>query len=464
MSSSSVSKCVFLCGIAPAMVIASTTIAQGVPTPPPVPVVFEPPEFNDDCVGPFTNQSFPVTGDRLIINGKLEKREIYGLQPDTWLCVFDKFGETIASDDNGSSYGNSKASGMFIGDGDNDGVSDILTDNGDGTYSLRLAVTGFPDGFDGNCDGFFMNAPHGQLGEFCVTIEYFSDIGKFITDGETTTSQSFLRADSDGVVAEGTTGKPVLIGTDTYKDEFVTGAEAFRLNFTTPRALLVRISIDNTCGREARYFDVDYMCFTGLEPLKPYCITQIGGLDYDCNPTDTVLCWIDKNCDVVFSDNSSGPAFGYSRLCVIADVNGNICISVSGSGDDNCDGLVRKGPVPTAADAKFDYDGDLLVGLDDNCPYVFNPDQKDSDGDGVGDYCDNNNPDHLNDGYIYVPHGIHGTYTLELTRDFTPNSFPGDCNVNVEMAGKGDVNLDGIVDASDLTRLLSNWGVVTTTP
>ncbi|RBP28293.1 thrombospondin type 3 repeat-containing protein [Marinobacter pelagius] len=37
-----------------------------------------------------------------------------------------------------------------------------------------------------------------------------------------------------------------------------------------------------------------------------------------------------------------------------------------------------------------DSDGDGIRDIDDNCPTVHNPDQEDSDGDGIGDACDNN--------------------------------------------------------------------------
>jgi hypothetical protein len=54
-----------------------------------------------------------------------------------------------------------------------------------------------------------------------------------------------------------------------------------------------------------------------------------------------------------------------------------------GIGDvcDNC-------PTVSNSDRK-DTDGDLIGDVCDNCPTVSNPDQKDSDGDGIGDVCDN---------------------------------------------------------------------------
>lgn len=36
-----------------------------------------------------------------------------------------------------------------------------------------------------------------------------------------------------------------------------------------------------------------------------------------------------------------------------------------------------------------DSDGDGILDIDDNCPFVFNPDQEDFDSDDVGDSCDN---------------------------------------------------------------------------
>jgi len=341
--------------------------------PTPGPVCFEPPENNDVCVGPFGGQTIDITVDGKLITGKLEERFVQGAEPDTWLCVVDKFDNILASDDNGAiGVGNGKGSGLWSSDADNNGWADILVDNGDGTYSLRLVVTGFPDGFDGNCNGFFQNAPHGQIGQFCLHIEY--------------------------VDANGGT-----IRFDDYTDEFITGAEAFRLNFTAPAGSTdVHINIDNTCGRDPVCLDHDYMCFSGLQPLESYCVTVVGGLDANCNPTDTQLCWFDKNCAVIGTDDNSGPAAGYSELCVIADVNGNICIGVSGGGDADCDGLVNG-----------------------------------------------------------APHGVCGTYTLKVAFNGTTTNGGGTTCPQAEMAALGDINLDGVVDAVDLARLLSNWGAIT---
>ena len=35
----------------------------------------------------------------------------------------------------------------------------------------------------------------------------------------------------------------------------------------------------------------------------------------------------------------------------------------------------------------LDLDGDLVPNFNDNCPFVYNPDQKNSDGAGLGDAC-----------------------------------------------------------------------------
>ncbi len=76
------------------------------------------------------------------------------------------------------------------------------------------------------------------------------------------------------------------------------------------------------------------------------------------------------------------PPGGYSAVggdCNDNDPNINPGATESCNGiDDNCNG---------SADEGLDQDGDGVSDCTDNCPDTFNPDQADSNGDGVGDAC-----------------------------------------------------------------------------
>jgi hypothetical protein len=214
-------------------------------------VTFEtgaPPMGADDCDAPdvcipFDWNEINIPGDCTYINGELEKREAPHCEPDTYMVCFDKLNNVLDQDDNSSNKGNGWASAL--------NGSDCFVDNGDGTRSLRLGVTGRPDGLDGVFNGLFQNGPHGQLGCFEVCVD-FDDGTSYV-----------------------------------YEDEFVIGAEAFHINYEVPAAAnSVSVNIDNQCGSIEVRCDVDYMKLTNLVPLCDYCIETIGGLNCECTPTD----------------------------------------------------------------------------------------------------------------------------------------------------------------------------------
>ena len=89
----------------------------------------------------------------------------------------------------------------------------------------------------------------------------------------------------------------------------------------------------------------------------------------------------------------------------------------------------------------FDSDGDGVNDDLDNCPNNFNPSQRDSDDDGLGDICDPNCPDL--DGFNPV-NFIDYSKLMQNWQVTGPN-LPG------------DLNMDNVVDINDLAILSDYW-------
>lgn len=117
-------------------------------------------------------------------------------------------------------------------------------------------------------------------------------------------------------------------------------------------------------------------------------------------------------------------------------------------------GLRLYGDVGCAGDA----DGDGVCDAFDNCPFTSNPEQHDSDLNGVGDACEPpgcplSGCDHA--GIDADPNGDCIVSLDDLT--IVLSHFGYTCNVSAQT---GDTNADGRVDLQDLAHVLSRFGNV----
>jgi DMSO/TMAO reductase YedYZ molybdopterin-dependent catalytic subunit len=94
-----------------------------------------------------------------------------------------------------------------------------------------------------------------------------------------------------------------------------------------------------------------------------------------------------------------------------------------------------------AVTGDLDADADGIADSVDNCPTVYNPTQRDSDGNGIGDQCDPNCPDL--DGAAPVNFGDFA-HLAQSWRTPDPNT-------------PADLDQDGVVDPRDLHRLAQYW-------
>lgn len=132
-----------------------------------------------------------------------------------------------------------------------------------------------------------------------------------------------------------------------------------------------------------------------------------------CDLNDDSIC---DGADVALFDTINGSCFGSTSYNPVADLNASDCI-------DNEDRLLL---------FEQDNDVDTVPDVGDNCIHAYNPDQRDTDGDGFGNICDPDLDNNL----------IVNAADLAI---FKPLFFSTETNA--------DFDGDGVVNAADLAIL-----------
>jgi hypothetical protein len=99
-----------------------------------------------------------------------------------------------------------------------------------------------------------------------------------------------------------------------------------------------------------------------------------------------------------------------------------------------------------------DTDGDSVSNADDNCPWIYNPDQADADADEIGDVCDDCT-DTDGDGYGNPGYATNTCIEDNCPDVYNPGQESGDCCC-LGIRGNIDSDQGNLIDISDLVYLV----------
>jgi len=186
----------------------------------------------------------------------------------------------------------------------------------------------------------------------------------------------------------------------------------------------------------SHFYDVsDHFGYLGVQCSRPFDELRIELT----NPSEALVSLDNLTCEFDLRDRDNDGVLDYSDTCPDTVDPDQTDSDGDGIGD-VCD--------PFPYDELNDYDEDGLGADLDNCPFLYNPDQADGDGDGIGDVCDD---------FFGADSDGDGVGDLADNCPDTFNPEQADCDLD----GIGDVCDPSLVDPASVSYTLHRGECVT---